>query len=405
MLKHLALPVGMVAMVLAVMLFGFWRVASVENSDAALELSAKVEALAADWAAKNLPMQTRTVVLVISDGAVDADVLSLGADPTTWDRLKVWLGRAYGPRRRAGSVDSRFVKAYSADANTIAWTHEGYATASQKQMTRDITRAILKAHDAGAELDIVAQGLAAAPVLMAIKGVEGQVRGGERVGVNKLVAIGMSRDELAKIDPAFFTGFGRPSNLLEWSNVWQDPARKTTIEFFGGSQNGTVYAAEDLYPGWTGATADAAGAARELAAPGAVMERILGQRAQAAQARIASAAKPAESAPSPQTQDSLSMIGGGSGYSVGTKVSEESPRIRSPGAECMNMYESKGACAPVCPESCRPYGLMPGKWMCLCRGKASSGLSFDKPDDCRYACAVNCDVLPGPKYVCRSNKQ
>jgi hypothetical protein len=384
MTKYL-LALGSAGMCFCVVLLGFWRIRTLDYSEGPLELSIKVDALVSAWAAQNIPMRQRAAVLVISD-ADDSDVLAVAEEPWWLDRLSVWLRRGYGPRPRAVNVDSKFVKAYSGDANTIAWTHEGRTTASQRQMVREIMRAIVKAHDAGAEIDVVTQGASVESVLIALKNLEGQARGGAQVGVNKLVSVGASQ--------AALRGFERPANLFEWATLWRDRSRNTTIQFFGAGQNATTYQAEELYPSWTGSAIDAAAAAKELAAPGLIMERTLSRRAQAVQARAALIAKSRDEFPKANSpllapsgvpvQDSLSMIKAGQ-PSLPQASAPAASQARSDSACNTFSYE----CDAVCPGKCTERSE--GAALCICPANPKEcRQEFSTQAECAYACTGRC---------------
>ena len=67
-----------------------------------------------------------------------------------------------------GTTPTPLAKAFADKSDAVVWTHEGFSI-NDERMTREIAKAVIKAHDAGAELNVVAQGRSAAPVLKALK--------------------------------------------------------------------------------------------------------------------------------------------------------------------------------------------------------------------------------------------
>ena len=326
-MKYL-LSIGSAGLLCCLALFIFWQAHVQGISTGSGALSAQLDELAAAWTAKNTPVNDRMVVLVISDAESADDPLALAKEPSVLDRMKGWFRRTVLGKTRAAE-DSRFARAFAGDAATILWTQASFPTAEEEDMVRGIKAAIVKAHDAGAELDIVTQGLSAGPVLKAVKSLEGTTRGGEKVGVNKLVTVGMNWPTLNRIDPFF--KFGRPENLLEWAAIWTTNSlpKKSEIAIFSAGANDALYAAEELYPAWSAKTEDVARVIKSLINSPAAMRRQLALRAPApktatwknhqgfySQQPVSAAGAPAAPASPTPAQDSLAMITGGSGVAI-----------------------------------------------------------------------------------------
>lgn len=220
-------------------------------------MDAQLDELSADWTARNVPMSDRLVTLVLSDAESSGEPLALARLPSAPARLKGWLRRTFLGDSRAAS-DSAFARNFSGDRATVLWTQASFPSAEGEAMTRDVRAAIIKAHDAGAELDIVAQGFSAGSALKALQSLDGTTRGGAKVGVNKLVTVGMNWPALDDADPYF--KFARPDDLREWAAIWttsSEPAR-SEIALFSDGENDALYPAEALYPSWSPRMEDAA---------------------------------------------------------------------------------------------------------------------------------------------------
>ncbi|MFI5350593.1 MAG: hypothetical protein ACHQ2Z_13685 [Elusimicrobiota bacterium] len=321
-------------------LLGFWQVHVQGIFDGPGALPGKIDELAAAWTAKNVPLSDRVITLVISDAESAGSLMDLPEAPSGRDRLEAWVRRAYLGRSRAAAEDSAFARAFARDSATIMWTRARYPSAQEENMTREIMAAIVKAHDAGAELDIVTQGLSAGPVLKALKRLEGTTRGGEKVGVNKLVTVGMNSTMLKRIDPFF--RFGRPDDLREWSAVWKmdgDPPW-TEIGVIDANAEYERYAAEQLYPAWGAKMEDLPPMVQELFRTAAPMRTQFDRRAPVAQAparkQASAAGSAAAAAPAAPPRDSLAMIAVGGGQSM-----PEIPRASTPAATVDEFWKGR----------------------------------------------------------------
>ncbi|MDO8804585.1 MAG: hypothetical protein Q7R35_09135 [Elusimicrobiota bacterium] len=270
-MRHL-LFIGGVAALCVVAGLGFW---AANKSKAALEpgvLTAQVNTLAAGWEAKNVPAAGRVVNIIISDAdtaaladklsesdssgaaglptVLDGETLAYADKPPVWKRILVWFKRTFLRKTMSAGEDSLLVKSLGNLPNTLAWTHKGFETASEEEMARELMKAIIKANDAGAEVNIITRGPAAAPALKAIKRLEGAALKGKSITVNKLLALDMNKTTLQKIDPVYFDKFKRPGNLNEWVNVWSPPSppSRTTIELFSQNRNGVRFYADEIFP-------------------------------------------------------------------------------------------------------------------------------------------------------------
>ena len=83
------------------MLIGFWRMHVSERERELGIVTTKMDSLTALWNSNNVPSGSRAVTLVVSE-------------------------------------DSKFAQAFAGDPGVITWTHEGFATATEAQMTREI---------------------------------------------------------------------------------------------------------------------------------------------------------------------------------------------------------------------------------------------------------------------------
>ena len=158
-------------------------VRSLNKPDPAAMLTAKLEKVVSDWAANRVPVNERVINLIIGDAG--AEVLSLV------------------PQDKA-----------------VTWTLDGYSKAQEKEVIEVLARSIVKAHDFGAVLNIVAQGEVGAAVLKSVKSLEGQMRGGAQVGVHGLAILGMDARRLKAYDPGYFEKVVRPLNVGEWANIY-----------------------------------------------------------------------------------------------------------------------------------------------------------------------------------------
>ena len=312
-------------MVFCIALAMFWQTHMVGISTGPGSMDAQLDGLSAVWTAQNVPMSERLVTLVLSDAESSGEPLALARLPAAPARLMGWLRRTFLGDARAAS-DSGFAGHFSGDQSTVLWTQASFPSAEGEAMTRDIRAAIIKAHDAGAELDIVAQGFSAGPALKAVQSLDGTTRGGVKVGVNKLVTVGMNWPALNDADPYF--KFGRPDNLREWAAIWttnSDPV-KSEIALFSAGENDAVYPAEELYPSWSPRMEDVAVVIKALIHDRASMHEQLARRTPDSlkpppklltwknhEGFSTKKEAPAAPASAPRSPDSLAMVTGGSG--------------------------------------------------------------------------------------------
>ncbi|MBI5210218.1 MAG: hypothetical protein HY927_09640 [Elusimicrobia bacterium] len=234
------------ALLLAGLALGVSRRPASAQEPAPGALTSKVVAMAAAWEAKRVPPSSRVVNLVLSDASSGPDPFVPSKDAAP-GKASAWLKRTLRSKGPASAAATAFSKAFADDPDTVVWTHEGFASAPEDQMMRDISQAIVKANDAGAEVNVVTQGVGAVPALKAVKSLEGVVSKGAKVGVNKFVAVGVDMPLLKKLDPGFFGSFRRPSNLLELAAIWTTDMipRTTIIELYSERYAGTQLTAED----------------------------------------------------------------------------------------------------------------------------------------------------------------
>ena len=212
-----------------------WRAKSLMERELGV-LTAQLDGLEDSWEEKNTPSGSRFVTFLLSDARVSFDPFHLKRPEPEGilDRLRRSIvgGPAVSPAPTA------LVRGFSDSTQLVAWTHDGFKTIHEESMARELAKAILKAHDAGAEINIVASGSDMNVVLMALSRVEGQVRGGAKVGANKVFFVG------AKI-PA------RPANVVELANFWSTREIGSTIklQMYGVGRNGEEMDLESFWPG------------------------------------------------------------------------------------------------------------------------------------------------------------
>jgi len=336
---------------------GFWLA---RKSKAALEpgiLTAQVTALADGWESQNIPAAGRVVNIIISDAqtgaltgklsekagggkasgsqsVLDSETLSLADEPPVWTKTLVWFKRTFLRKTMSVAEDGGLAESLGAVPNAVTWTHKGFETAGEEEMARELGKALIKADAAGAEVNIITQGISAAPALKAIKRLEGAARKGKSIAVNKLLALDMNKPTLQKIDSGYFGKFKRPGNLKEWVNVWRAPSppHRVTMELFSQSHNGSRFYADVIFPEMglriitppepkaTVAEQDVLKFARALIKQFTVIEEVIDYLAQAAktkaeQEKAAAAARDlagrAYTRPASQPQDSLSALNTG----------------------------------------------------------------------------------------------
>lgn len=261
MLKYLVFLGGLCAIVV----LGFSRA---RLSRSALEpgiLSRQVDERVALWNSQKTPFAGRIADIVISDAETvalanmtqpssaqlsvwDSQALTLADKPSAWKETKVLFKRTFLRRSMSAAQDSPFVKAFLDDPDAIVWTHEGFLTASEAEMTREIAGAVAKVSAAGAQVNIITQGISAVPALKALNALKNQAFG-SKAAVNKFAAVDMNAPTLQRFAPDYFKKNIRPQNLREWMGVWTPGSspRTATIELFSPQCDGTRFSCAEVF--------------------------------------------------------------------------------------------------------------------------------------------------------------
>ncbi len=195
------------------------------RSTAALEpgiLRSQMDKLSAVWSAENTPASKRTVNFIISDAKPSSDR----------ETYTVLFKRIFFRKSMAAEENTAFAKSFSDEPNTITWTHKGKESASDDEMARELMKAILKADDLGAEINIITQGISAVSALKTIKQLGTPLGGNKSIEINKLIAVDMNMPTLKKIDSSFFMNYKKPGNLKEWVNTWTNKQGIRKIEIY-----------------------------------------------------------------------------------------------------------------------------------------------------------------------------
>lgn len=263
-MRHVMAVCGVIGLCLVVA--GFWLAG---KSRAALNsgvLSAQVDRIVSGWTAQNTPEEDRTIDLVISDAAApsgekaeaqsaysseELDVLDSANEPPFGTKLSAWFHRTFFRRSMAAPKNTAFAAALANKPGAVTWTHEGYKTASGDEMAAEIERAILKAEEALASVNIITDGVAAAPALKAVRMLKSaKLKGGGSAAINKFMAVNMNRATLKRLDPAGFRSFTKPDNLREWVSIWnpRGESKNTAIELFSPQYNGKRFDGGELFP-------------------------------------------------------------------------------------------------------------------------------------------------------------
>ncbi len=269
------------AAVCAVLLAGFWLARRSKAVLSAGALTAGVEKLAAGWDAREVPAEARTVDIIIcdSEGPVAAEDMSVqepAAGQASGTGPASWFGRTFFRKSLSAGKHAPFAAALSDRPGAVIWTHQGYKAASREEMAAEILKALRKAAAAGAGINIVTKGLAAAPALIAVGALQNTGKtGGAAVVINKFIAVEMNRPTLDKLSPGSFGDFTRPGNLLEWVNIWNPPvaADRLSVELFSRKYGGILLPGGEILPG-DGAQ-DPVRLVRALLETGGSIERML----------------------------------------------------------------------------------------------------------------------------------
>ncbi|MBI5244420.1 MAG: formylglycine-generating enzyme family protein [Elusimicrobia bacterium] len=214
-------------------------------------LTNRIEALVGKWSTGGVPLKDRVITLVIGDSGAGESVLSLSRPPLSegsmLDKIRNILGM--GTRLRTLKEPTEFSKAFSRDPNAVTWVFEGFSRSDEKAVVEQVRKSLIKAHDADAVINIVAQGEIGGAVLKSLKSLEGEVRGGIRVGANSLTLMGMSKGRLKSYDPAYFSTVKKPANVGEWANVYNsygEGLEESTMEVFSEKYDGKAFSGKIL---------------------------------------------------------------------------------------------------------------------------------------------------------------
>ena len=205
-MRHV-LSIGGVIALCVVLGLGFMLARKSKAALAEGVLFPQVSALVSGWDSQNTPESGRVVNIIVGDSEIsslvnklsgtssgeqsvlDAEILPSADKPSFVSRLDSWFKRTFLRRTMSAGGVGALAQSFPNLPNTITWTYTGFETAGEEEMAREFMKAIIKANDAGAEVNIVTQGIAALPALKAIKRLEGVVRNNRQVSVNKLMAL------------------------------------------------------------------------------------------------------------------------------------------------------------------------------------------------------------------------
>lgn len=234
-----AIFAGLSAMACAFMMLVFWRVHALTMQEIAV-LTGGVDEVASEWDAKSLPSSLRAITFLLSDTrAASAPFLLAGdAEDGIFEKAGNWVGRNLIGGSPVAQVPTELERSFSDSTGLVRWTHKGFTRVDPYQMSKEIEKAILRAHDRGAQINIVAQGEDSVAVLMALSRLEGQVRGGVPVGANKVVFVGAKG------------GFRVPGNIVQLASCWTPRGSNgaTQIQVFGGGKQSEAFHIDALWP-------------------------------------------------------------------------------------------------------------------------------------------------------------
>ncbi len=255
------------ALVAAISGMSLWRATSLMQRELGV-LIPQTDSLASGWESAKVPSNGRSVTFLLSDAraALDPFLIAFAPEPGFAEAAGGWAGRNLLGGAAAVETPTALARAYADSTQLIHWTHRGFSAADEKMMARELEKAILKAHDAGAVIDIVASGADAGLVLAALKRVQGLERGGVKVGANKVVFLGARAEK----------GASKPANVLALAYVWTtgavggavqmqsfDGPRVVQMQVFDGPRAGEVLSLDDTWPG-LGSDADSVDKALRL---------------------------------------------------------------------------------------------------------------------------------------------
>lgn len=235
---------GLVALISGASL---WRAKTLMERELGV-LTPQMDEMASGWEARKVPLGSRVVTLLLSDAGAAFDPFLLAPEPKDGflDAPGDWLSRNLIGGAAVSQTPTALVRAFSDSTQLIGWTHPGVGAVGEEAMAREVERAILKATAAGAEINIVAQGGAARPVLTALKRVEGRESGGVKAGANKVILLGVNAERLKRGG-----GFAKPGNVLELASVWstREVGSPMQVQLFDGKRTGTAESLDALWPG------------------------------------------------------------------------------------------------------------------------------------------------------------
>lgn len=195
---------------------------------------AKVADAISRWTFEKVPVNKRIVTLLVFDRAQEAEPLD-GASIEPASRS--WLASLFGRSPTAPPQAAALLQRFERDPSVVPMSFDAAFAASESRLVQALSDAIVKVHDAGAETDVVTVGRAVCPALKAVAALDGKVRQGVPVGVNKMISLGVDRTRLRRLDPFFANGV-RGANIVEWATLYQDAASVPPVRAFDVSARG-----------------------------------------------------------------------------------------------------------------------------------------------------------------------
>lgn len=120
-------------------------------------------------------------------------------------------------------------------------------------MEKAISEALAAGRKQKLKMNVLAQGLTAAPALKAIQKLAPAAHGEPLVW--RFVALGMNQPAFQAADPVYFRNIEPTKNIGEWINVWRDPNGRVTkfpVEVLAPGREGIIYQGEYAIPGALG---------------------------------------------------------------------------------------------------------------------------------------------------------
>lgn len=208
-------------------------------------LTSQVDAMASTWQAKQTPESGKVVTILVSDVGAAYNPFEISPDPASpMQKLGDLAGRSLIGEPAAVQADTTLFLAFADSPQLVSWTHNRFSRVSENTLSKEFEKAVLKAHDAGAEINVVAQGADAAPVLRALRRLQKVERGGQKVGANKVFLLGASAASLATLEP------GKIGNVFEMGAVWTSRKKPGLVQMdmLIGKRAGTPVALELIWP-------------------------------------------------------------------------------------------------------------------------------------------------------------